>query len=67
VDKDGLDLMRDLTRAASSTGQVKYGSFLASVHWEVSVFRSEVIMPSFVRGYSSTLVLVGMLVLFLGC
>jgi hypothetical protein len=35
VDKDGMALMRAL--AASSTGKVKYGSFLASVHWEISV------------------------------
>jgi hypothetical protein len=29
VDKDGMDLMRALALAASSTGKVKYGSFLA--------------------------------------
>jgi hypothetical protein len=37
VDKDGIDLMRTLPRTASSTGKLPYGSFLASVHWEVSV------------------------------
>jgi hypothetical protein len=37
VDKDGMDLMRALALAGSSTGKVKYGSFLASVHREISV------------------------------
>jgi hypothetical protein len=37
VDKDGMDLMRALALAASSTGKVKYGSFLASAHREISV------------------------------
>jgi hypothetical protein len=37
VDKDGMDVMRDLVRAASTTGKVKYGSFRASAHGEVSV------------------------------
>jgi hypothetical protein len=32
-----MDLMPDRARAALSTGMVKEGSFLASVHWEVSV------------------------------
>jgi hypothetical protein len=36
VDKDGMDLMRALALAASSTGKVKYGGFLASVHREIS-------------------------------
>jgi hypothetical protein len=35
--KDGMDLMRALALAAWSTGKVKYGSFLARVHWENSV------------------------------
>jgi hypothetical protein len=34
VDKDGMDLTHILARAASSTGEVKYITFPASVHWE---------------------------------
>jgi hypothetical protein len=37
VDKDGMDLMRPLALAASSTGKVKYGSSLVSVHRKISV------------------------------
>jgi hypothetical protein len=37
VDKDRMDPMRALALAASSTGKVKYGSLLASVHREISV------------------------------
>jgi hypothetical protein len=37
VDKDGMELLRALARAASSTGHVTFGGFLASVHREVSV------------------------------
>jgi hypothetical protein len=32
-----MDLMRAFAHAASSTGKVKYGSFLASIHREISV------------------------------
>jgi hypothetical protein len=65
VDKDGMDLMRALALAASSTGKVKHGSFLASVHRRLVLLFVKGIMPSFVQGCSSTPVPVAMLV-FLG-
>jgi hypothetical protein len=68
VDKDVMALMRDLARAACSTGKVKYGScYLASANREVSFYalRKESCHRS-CAGAISTSVLVSMLV-FVGC
>jgi hypothetical protein len=63
---EGLDLLRDLARAGCSTGNGKYGRFLASVHREVSVALCKGNHAIFRAGMHSIPLPVGMLA-FLGC
>jgi hypothetical protein len=65
-----MDLMRPLARAVSSTGKWKYGSFLASVHWEVITYvirgyGNDAIFH--VGGCNSTLVPVAMFIFLSSC
>jgi hypothetical protein len=66
VDKDGMDLMRDLARAASINRKVKYGGFLRVCNGRFMLRFKKGIMPFLVRKCSSAPVVVGMLV-FPGC
>jgi hypothetical protein len=52
LDTQAMDYIRHINFAAASTGAVTYGSFVASVHREISVVLSRAIMGSFVLGFS---------------